>query len=482
MLLNKKKICAALMCFVVAVAAFAQNTDAATRLMLEKADDYYTSGQTQQAFAAVNNALRINETTYLANGIPTNVLIIVRPIYRQILKTVLEKKNYDLLDEVNARIEKFKDLADDDLKRQIKKIETQYASDIQAAREAAAKAERAQEREADRKANELLIQTMTDENSKNNAVMIKTMTNTLSDTLTENFDKQAELQERQFAQTQKSNHTVLIAILVVCGILVIVFIIVILNIITASRANARQQAQFEATLKLVAGMQQTNNQLLLGGVTDLYGDGGLKSAGSSRWGVDALPAPEMTEAEKAELKELAIACEDKGAKIDQISRRKNNSKNVSELVFKLAQNLGLNQNTAMVYFCASMVYDIGFLSMPEVILNAENLTEDQLQQLRGHLANCEKSFEFVPEKYRQIFIDAAKYHNENMDGTGYPSGLKDEDIPQIARLIHVAESYNALISRRSYRAIRDKESAIEEMKSQPGLYDPAVVAVLDAIV
>ena len=229
-------------------------------------------------------------------------------------------------------------------------------------------------------------------------------------------------------------------------------------------------------------MQQTNNQLLLGGVTDLYGDGGLKSAGSSRWGVDALPAPEMNDSDKAELKELAIACEDKGAKIDQISRRKNNSKNVSELVFKLAQNLGLNQNTAMVYFCASMVYDIGFLSMPEVILNAENLTDDQLQQLRSHLANCEKSFEFVPEKYRQIFIDAAKYHNENMDGTGYPSGLKDEDIPQIARLIHVAESYNALISRRSYRAIRDKESAIEEMKAQPGLYDPAVVAVLDSIV
>ncbi|MCR5724020.1 MAG: hypothetical protein K6G80_02910 [Treponema sp.] len=467
----------ALTCLLLGVTVFAQ-TDSATRLMLEKADDYYTKGQALQAFAAVNNALRINETSYQNNGIPANVLIIARPIYRQVLKTVLEEKNYDLFDEVNARIEKFKDLADDDIKRQIKKIETQYAADIQAAREEAAKAARAQEREEDRRSNELLIQSMTDESRKNNDVMIRTMTNTLN----ESFDKQAELQERQFSETQKSNHTVLIAILVVCGILVIVFIIVILNIVTASRANARQQAQFEATLKLVAGMQQANNQLLLGGVTDLYGDGVLKSAGSSRWGVDALPAPEMTDSEKAELKELAIACEDKGAKIDQISRRKNNSKNVSELVFKLAQNLGLNQNTAMVYFCAAMVYDIGFLSMPEVILNAENLTDDQLNQLRGHLSNCEKSFEFVPEKYRQIFIDAAKYHNENMDGTGYPSGLKDDDIPQIARLIHVAESYNALISRRSYRAIRDKESAIEEMKAQPGLYDPAVVAVLDAIV
>ncbi|MDE7140509.1 MAG: two-component system response regulator, partial [Treponemataceae bacterium] len=83
---------------------------------------------------------------------------------------------------------------------------------------------------------------------------------------------------------------------------------------------------------------------------------------------------------------------------------------------------------------------------------------------------------------RQIFIEASKSNNENMDGTGYPKGLEGTLIPQIARLIHVAESYTALVSRRSYRAIHDKESAIEEMKSKPGLYDPDVVAVLDAIV
>ena len=136
----------------------------------------------------------------------------------------------------------------------------------------------------------------------------------------------------------------------------------------------------------------------------------------------------------------------------------------------------------MVYFCASMVYDIGFLTLPEELLNAENLTEEQRNALRNHLTSSEKEYEFVPEKYRRIFIDAAKYHNENMDGSGYPSGLSGESIPQIARLIHVAESYNALISRRSYRAIHDKESAIEEMKSKPGLYDAEVVAVLDSIV
>jgi len=61
-------------------------------------------------------------------------------------------------------------------------------------------------------------------------------------------------------------------------------------------------------------------------------------------------------------------------------------------------------------------------------------------------------------------------------------GLKDDEIPQIARLIRVAESYNSLINRRNYREIQDKESAINELKARPELYDMTVVNALDAIV
>jgi HD-GYP domain-containing protein (c-di-GMP phosphodiesterase class II) len=69
-----------------------------------------------------------------------------------------------------------------------------------------------------------------------------------------------------------------------------------------------------------------------------------------------------------------------------------------------------------------------------------------------------------------------------MDGTGYPKGLKGDEIPQIARLIHVAESYVSLSSKRNYRGALDKESAIQKLKEQPELYDIAVVDCLDAIV
>ena len=73
-------------------------------------------------------------------------------------------------------------------------------------------------------------------------------------------------------------------------------------------------------------------------------------------------------------------------------------------------------------------------------------------------------------------------HHENMDGTGYPNGLKGDDIPQVARLIRVAESYVSLSSKRSYRGAMDKESALDALKAQDGIYDPEVLDALDKIV
>ena len=300
----------------------------------------------------------------------------------------------------------------------------------------------------------------------------------------ENLLELGENMSEASKQSAKSNHMVLIAVLIICVVLVFVFIVVVLAIRAAAKASARQSMQFTETLKLVQGMTQQNSQLLLGSVTDLQrlGGPGLRSAGSSRWGVDALPAPEMSEEDKEELKILAIKCEELGSKIDSVSRRKNNSKNVSELVYKLSIALGLNQNTSMVYFCASMVYDAGFLSVSEEVLSGANLTEEQKDELKTHVSNSAEYFDFVPKKYMQIFEDAARSHHENEDGSGYPNGLKGDEIPQIAKIIHVVESYNSLISRRNYRQIKDKETAIAELLSKTNLYDETVVKALDSIV
>lgn len=474
MLINKKSRVLSLICFFMTVFIFAQSGTAdLTKRYLARADEQYQSGQYNDAYKTINAVLKLNESS----GIPANVTLVATEIYSKILDNIKSSRNYSLFNEVRSNVEKYPVIADGSIQRKINEIYAQQEAEIQAKKEAAEKAEKEelramyqQQLEESRRSQESFAETV--------KTSIETSIESMATTQGEALNKIAEAQE----QSAKSNHFVLIAVLIICVVLVIVFIVVILGIRAAARASARQSMQFEETLKLVAGMQQTNNQLLLGNVTDLQGMGGLRSAGSSRWGVDALPAPEMNQEEKDELKNLAIQCEDLGSKIDMVSKRKNNSKNVSELVYKLAMELGCNQNTSMIYFCAAMVYDAGFLDVPEELLEAENLTDEQREVIRHHVHVSDEHFDFVPEKYRQIFNDAAEFHHENEDGSGYPNGIAGEEIPQIAKLIHVVESYNSLISRRNYKAIKDKESAIEELLSKSNMYDETVVKALDAIV
>ena len=466
MLTNKKSFFVAVVCLFAAAFLQAQSATAdLTKRYLERANTQYESAQYMDAYKTINAVLRLNEST----GIPANVTLVATEIYSKVLDTIKKDKNYKLFTDVTDNVQKYSVIADGSIQRKIKEIYAQQEADIQAKKDAAEKAEKEEQR--------AMLQQQLEEQRKS-AESVMSALQKSQENMNSNFDKLVENSEK----SAKSNHMVLVAVLIISAILVLVFIIVILGIRAAARASARQSMQFEETLKLVAGMQQANNQLLLGNVTDLDGMGGLRSAGSSRWGVDALPAPEMKPEEKDELKQLAIKCEELGSQIDAITKRKNNSKNVSELVYKLAMELGLNQNTSMLYFCAAMVYDAGFLDVPEDILAAENLTDEQRQIIRNHVNVTGDHLDFVPEKYRNIFTDAALYHHENEDGSGYPNGLAGEDIPQIAKLIHVVESYNSLISRRNYKQIMDKESAIEELLSKKNMYDETVVKALDGIV
>ena len=136
----------------------------------------------------------------------------------------------------------------------------------------------------------------------------------------------------------------------------------------------------------------------------------------------------------------------------------------------------------MLNFCAAMIYDAGFLAIDPDLLVATQLTEEEKQAMKEHVNLAEKHLDFVPKKYWSVFEDAAMKHHENIDGSGYPHGLKGDEIPQVARLIRVAESYMSLSSKRSYRGAMDKESALDALKAQDGIYDPEVLDALDKIV
>ncbi|HNY22227.1 MAG TPA: HD domain-containing phosphohydrolase, partial [Treponemataceae bacterium] len=140
------------------------------------------------------------------------------------------------------------------------------------------------------------------------------------------------------------------------------------------------------------------------------------------------------------------------------------------------------QYESTLFFSVAMVYDIGFLSIDKGLLLSENLTEDQKYEIRNHVKQGLAQLSFVPERYMSVFADGVLMHHENMDGSGYPEGLTGSRIPYVARMIRVAESFNALISKRNYREIVDKESAVGELKKSPGLYDPELVDILERLI
>ena len=480
MLQNKKTLLLAFLCFFAAGLMFSQTSSLVTRY-LQKADDEYTAMNYEEAFKTINAALKLSER----DEVPGNVYLLATQIYTKLLDKMTKTKDFSLYNDVLMNLQSYPKINDDpQIQKNIKIIQQLQADIKDAARDAKNREMMESISENQRAGQEEILKSI----NESNATMINSVSDKMNTAIESVGEKTAtavrEVSEhttntmREISKT--SNKTIWIIAILGGLIFIIVFILVLIGIRASSRASAMQAEQLDSTLKLIAGMQQTNNQLLLGGITD-FGGMGLKSAGSSRWGVDALPAPEMTEDEKAELKQLVIDCEKLGAEIDAATKRKNNSKNVSELVYKLAMQLGLNQNSSMIYFAAAMVYDAGFLAIPEELLEAESLTDEQRLQLRDHVNQYEQYLGFVPRKYWQIFKEAALYHHENTDGSGY-HGLTGPDIPQIARLIHVAESYNSLISRRNYKQIMDKETAIEELESKPNLYDVDVVKVLDAIV
>lgn len=285
-------------------------------------------------------------------------------------------------------------------------------------------------------------------------------------------------------EQEKSNKVVAFALIGIAFIVLIIILLIVIICKKGFQSQKEQQEEYINAFKLIANNQNQTNKMILGGVTDLYnGNSSLKLAGTSTWEPAlALPEVKFTEEDEELIKKLAVKCEEIGAKIDSATNRKNNSKNVSEVVYKLSLQLGISPAMAMLNFCAAMIYDAGFLGIDPDLLTSATLNEEEKKALKEHVNLADKYLDFVPKKYWDLFSDAAKKHHENLDGSGYPNGLKGDEVPQIARLIRVAESFISISSKRSYRAPIDKETAVSKLKEQPQYYDEVVVDALEKLV
>jgi putative nucleotidyltransferase with HDIG domain len=159
------------------------------------------------------------------------------------------------------------------------------------------------------------------------------------------------------------------------------------------------------------------------------------------------------------------------------NREQSHSIKVGEICEKIATKMDFNKHDVSQIKTAGLMHDIGKVDIDGNILKKpQKLNEDESAKIKRH-----------PEKgYRILslvdgFSEIAKYvleHHERWDGTGYPRGLKGEDISLPARIIAVADSYDAMTSDRPYAKGLSKEEAINEIKRCSGTqFDPKIAAL-----
>lgn len=484
MLLNNcKKIILSIVFVACTVTLFAATTDLSVRF-LDKANEAFEENNIEDAYKYVNQALAVAKD----KESQANVLYFAQTVYSVKLQNLLEKYDDMGFIDIQMNLEKYPNVENTKIKKLIKQIETEQINLEKAAEKADLEAQRQIEKErfeAQQESMEAQAQAMKDqaEAIKQQAEVTKTTQAEFKNALETGLKDMGTAFTESAKEQKRSTKVIAFAVIGIAIIILIVVLLIIVIVRHGIKQQKIQQEQYVQAFKMLAATQNQTNRIMLGGAVDLYGQGNLRIAGSSTWApAQALPDVPYTEEDEEELKQLAIKCEEIGQKIDSATGRKNNSKNVSEIVYKLSIQLGLPQGLAMLNFCAAMIYDAGFLGIDPDLLSSTTLSDEEKEAMKEHVNLAEKYLNFVPKKYWSVFEDAAMKHHENIDGTGYPKGLKGDEIPQIARLIRVAESYVSLSSRRSYRGAMDKESAVAALREQENLYDKDVVDVLEQIV
>ncbi len=158
------------------------------------------------------------------------------------------------------------------------------------------------------------------------------------------------------------------------------------------------------------------------------------------------------------------------------------STRVTDYAVRVAKTLGVSATSIDTLRYASRLHDIGKLGISEATLHkAGRLSEDEWALMREHPAKGERIVQSLG------FLDRAqpivRHHHERWNGSGYPDGIKGEEIPFLTRILSVADCYDAMTSQRPYRAAMSHDEAMAELEKGKGeLFDPAVVSQFTKVI
>lgn len=151
------------------------------------------------------------------------------------------------------------------------------------------------------------------------------------------------------------------------------------------------------------------------------------------------------------------------------------SQRVADYSLAIAKRMGKSEDEQKIIYYAGLLHDVGKIRVPEEVINKPGkLTEEEFDQIRIHTVSGYHILKDIHEDERIAY--AAKFHHERYDGTGYPNGLEGNNIPEIARIIGVADAYDAMASNRSYRKALPQEVVRSEIVKGRGKQFDADIA------
>ena len=151
---------------------------------------------------------------------------------------------------------------------------------------------------------------------------------------------------------------------------------------------------------------------------------------------------------------------------------------VAKYTREIARRFGYSQKRQDEIYMMGLLHDVGKIGVPDAVINKPaKLTEEEYAQIKTHPVMGDRILKNIRERPKLAI--GARWHHERYDGTGYPDGLSGDKIPEEARIIAVADAYDAMTSRRSYRGILPQDIVRNEIKNGKGKqFDPAFADIM----
>lgn len=211
----------------------------------------------------------------------------------------------------------------------------------------------------------------------------------------------------------------------------------------------------------------------------------MESAIKKQYSIIQKQATDLKKNQIAAVEAISMLVECRGDNsLAHIKRVRKFSTILAQQVMQDYPDFGLTEELVKDISIASMLHDIGKIAIPDsVILKPGELTEEEDEMLKSHTTKgCEILEQInlpLEPNCKKVALEIIRSHHERVDGTGYPDGIKDDEIPLSAQIVSMADQYDVLVSERTYKKAYTKEVAFQMIiEGQCGVFSPQLLDCL----